>query len=142
MFAVTPYISFPDGKCKAALKFYQEVLGAEIFKDKDGKEELMLFAGSDMETPENKELIMHVHFKVGDAHIMASDVTDSSQVLVGTNITLGIGGFKDKAQVDQVFTALSAGGTVIMPLSDQFWGAYFGILKDKFDIQWMFSFDY
>lgn len=55
MFAVTPYISFPDGKCKAALKFYQEVLGAEIFKDKDGKEELMLFAGSDMETPENKK---------------------------------------------------------------------------------------
>ena len=30
---------------------------------------------------------------------------------------------------------------LIMPMQDQFWGAYFGRLTDKFGINWMISFD-
>ncbi len=29
-----------------------------------------------------------------------------------------------------------------MPLEKTFWGAYFGIVKDKFGIQWMINYDY
>ena len=28
-----------------------------------------------------------------------------------------------------------------MPLQDTFWGAHFGMLTDRFGIQWMFNFD-
>ena len=35
---------------------------------------------------------------------------------------------------------LSAGGEVIMPLQDMFFGAYFGQLKDKYGINWMLTF--
>jgi PhnB protein len=26
-----------------------------------------------------------------------------------------------------------------MPLQDMFWGAYFGSLRDRFGVQWMFN---
>ncbi|MGH9888109.1 MAG: VOC family protein [bacterium] len=31
------------------------------------------------------------------------------------------------------------GATVTMPLADQFWGAKFGMLIDKFGLPWMFN---
>jgi PhnB protein len=40
-----------------------------------------------------------------------------------------------------VFAALSEGATITMPLQDTFWGARFGMLVDKFGINWMFNFD-
>ena len=36
----------------------------------------------------------------------------------------------------------SAGGNVTMPLADAFWGAYFGMLIDKFGINWMVNYTY
>jgi PhnB protein len=44
-----------------------------------------------------------------------------------------------RAETDRLFNALAQGGTADMPLADQFWGAYFGILVDKFGIRWMFN---
>jgi PhnB protein len=40
-----------------------------------------------------------------------------------------------------IFTALSAGGKVDMPMFLTFWGAYFGLFTDKFGIQWMVSYE-
>jgi PhnB protein len=44
-----------------------------------------------------------------------------------------------REETDKLFKALSSGGRVDMPLADQFWGAYFGILVDRFGIRWMFN---
>jgi PhnB protein len=44
-----------------------------------------------------------------------------------------------RADTDKLFAALATGGSVDMPLSQQFWGGYFGILVDKFGIRWMFN---
>ncbi|MGV3545474.1 MAG: VOC family protein, partial [Pedobacter sp.] len=46
-----------------------------------------------------------------------------------------------RADADRIFGALSEGGTVQMPMQDQFWGDYYGMLEDKFKIQWMVSFN-
>ncbi len=42
-------------------------------------------------------------------------------------------------QLEKVFSKISPGGKVAMPLQDQFWGARFGMLTDKFGIHWMFN---
>ena len=60
---------------------------------------------------------------------------------VGNNISLSING-GSKEEADQLFNGLSAGGNIDMPLQDMFWGAYFGMCKDKFGIQWMVNFDH
>jgi PhnB protein len=42
-----------------------------------------------------------------------------------------------RTEADRLFTALSDGGEVQMPIQDMFWGAYFGSFRDRFGIQWM-----
>ena len=44
-----------------------------------------------------------------------------------------------REEADALFSALSAGGKVEMPLQDMFCGAYFGSFTDKFGIQWMIN---
>ena len=47
---------------------------------------------------------------------------------------------ENEAETKQFFDGLSEGGNITMPLEHQFWGAYFGMLTDKFGIQWMLSY--
>jgi PhnB protein len=43
----------------------------------------------------------------------------------------------DGDEGQRVFDALSKDGNVEMPLGDAFWGGKFGMLTDKFGVQWM-----
>jgi PhnB protein len=43
------------------------------------------------------------------------------------------------AETDRLFAAFGEGGKVTMALQNMFWGAYFGMLIDKFGISWMFN---
>jgi PhnB protein len=46
-----------------------------------------------------------------------------------------------KAEADRLFNGLSEGGRVNMPMANTFWGDYFGMLTDKFGINWMMSYN-
>jgi PhnB protein len=35
----------------------------------------------------------------------------------------------------------SAGGKATMPMENTFWGDYFGMLTDKFNVHWMVNFE-
>ena len=39
--------------------------------------------------------------------------------------------------LEEMFTKLSEGGTVTMPLEKQMWGDTFGMVLDRFGISWM-----
>ena len=60
---------------------------------------------------------------------------------VGNNIYLSLEA-ESKEEADKLFKGLSSGGKVTMPLADAFWGAYFGMVTDKFGIQWMVNHTY
>jgi PhnB protein len=45
-----------------------------------------------------------------------------------------------KPEADRIFTELTEGGTVTMPIADQFWGDYFGGVTDRFGINWMVNY--
>ncbi len=42
---------------------------------------------------------------------------------------------------EQLFKALSEGGTVTMPYAATFWSPGFGMLEDKFGVPWMVNVD-
>ena len=44
---------------------------------------------------------------------------------------------KDEADADRMFDALSAGGQVTMPMSKTFFSPRFGMVADKFGVDWM-----
>ena len=123
-----PYLNF-DGKTGEAMKFYQSVLGGEL--------KIQTFGESGMPAKdEYKDRIMHAELKNDDLTFMASDGNNEHPVKMGDNISMSIVG-SETEKLTEWFNKLSEGGKILMPLEKQFWGDTFGMLVDKFDIQWM-----
>jgi PhnB protein len=136
MEGIKPYISF-KGNCKEAIDFYKDKLGAEVlFSQTYGESPMASYA------PDNPDAIMHTSIKIGDSVIMACDnmMEDKSPTIVGNNISLALGG-NDVADAEKVFEAMSDGATITMPMQETFWAERFGMLTDKFGINWMFNVD-
>ncbi len=132
MSTINTYLNF-NGNAEEAFRFYQSVLGGELFiqrmKDTPDGDKL----------PEHEQnRVMHISLPMGNGNLMASDILESAghRLTVGNNYYISLH-VDSKQEADKVFSALSDGGTVEMPLEEMFWGDYFGVLKDKFDIQWM-----
>src|SRR5215469_8868150 len=139
MKATITYLNF-DGNCRAAMEFYAKALGAELtimsFADMPGG------ASGKMEAA--KDRIMHARLmKKGlpYAILMASDIMPGMPYQQGTNFSVSVG-CDSLDEIKKLFAAMGEGGTITMPLQDQFWGAHFGMLKDKFGIHWMFDYEY
>ena len=67
---------------------------------------------------------------------MGCDNAERRGTAVGDNISLSIDS-DSKEEANRLFTALSVGGKVKMPMAQTFWGAYFGALADQFGINWL-----
>jgi PhnB protein len=61
------------------------------------------------------------------------------KLTLGNNIQITINP-ESKEEGERIFNGLSAGGKVEMPLQDTFWGAYFGMLTDRFGVKWMVNY--
>ncbi|MEP6732832.1 MAG: VOC family protein [bacterium] len=132
MKAFQPYLNF-DGNTREAMTFYQKCV--------DGELDVQTFADVKAPAPPGGEnRVMHARLEKGKAVIMASDTMPGMPFTVGNNIWVNID-CDDVPEIERYFTAFSQGGKVIMPLADQFWGARFGMLTDKFGINWMFNCD-
>lgn len=85
--------------------------------------------------------VMHVCLPISkETCIMGSDTGGewSSNYLAGNNFSISVN-TDTKEEAERIFNGLSTGGQVTMPLNTTFWGAYFGMLTDKFGIQWMLN---
>lgn len=71
---------------------------------------------------------------------MASDCPPGQPVVTGNNVQLSAS-CSSREQIENLFKVLSAGGKVIQPLHDAFWGARFGLLMDRYGFYWMLSFE-
>lgn len=134
MVSANTYLNF-DGDCGPAFDFYRSVFGGEF-------QARMTFGempGADQIPPKQKGRIMHVSLPIGPhTCLMGSDWSEE----VGGKMVRGNASWVSlqtgsKPEADRLFQGLSAGGQVTMPLSDAFWGAYFGMFIDRFGIQWM-----
>ena len=131
---LNPYLTF-SGNAEEALNFYQSVLGGEILQ-------LGRYGESPMPCDEaDKQKIMHARFVFDDNLIMVSDGMKEHEISTNGNIQLAVD-VSDPDQIETLFNKMAEGGTVTMPLAEQFWGAKFGMVKDKFGIRWMFNCDF
>ena len=140
MATINPYLNF-NGNTEEAFNFYKSVFGGEfiggINRFKDTPE-------SDKIPANEKDKVMHVALPIGKGNtLMATDALESMghKITTGNNIHLSLEA-ENKEEAEKLFNGLSKGGQIIMPLADAFWGAYFGMLKDKFGIQWMVNYTY
>ena len=141
MTTINPYITF-TGNCEAAFTYYKTVFGGEYsyigrFNGMPPQE------GAPAMSAEDGEKIMHVSLPISkETILMGSDSVGEwcAKIVTGNNFSVSIT-TDSQAEADRLFTALSADGQATMPMSQTFWGSYFGMLTDKFGISWMISFD-
>jgi len=72
--------------------------------------------------------------------LMGSDTGGHGVPLtIGNNFSISVN-TDSKEKADTFFEKLSADGRVTMTMEKTFWGDYFGMLTDRFGINWMISF--
>lgn len=141
MKSINPYLNF-NGKCEEAFNYYRSVFGGEFttlmrFRDIPREE------GVEVKEAE-KNRIMHVALPLANGGIlMGSDIMESQgqKLFEGNNCYLSIE-TENEQEADRIFSRLSEGGSVEMPMGRTFWGSYFGMSVDRFGIHWMISFTY
>ncbi|NIK75046.1 PhnB protein [Paenibacillus castaneae] len=96
--------------------------------------------------PENElNMIMESSIEFTGGKIMMSDILPSMKMVTGelvkgNNVLISLV-IDDKQILEQYFNHLSVGGNVMMPLSNTPWSSCFGMLVDKFGINWKFNSD-
>jgi PhnB protein len=137
MTTINVYLTF-NGNCEEAFNFYKSVFGGEFqYIGRFG--EMPPQEGMPPVPDAAKNLIMHVSLPIStETVLMGSDASESfgQKVDMGNNFSISIN-TDSKDEADRLFNALSAGGKVVMPMNNTFWGAYFGMLEDQFGINWM-----
>jgi PhnB protein len=127
----TMYLNF-DGNCAEALDFYARVLHAEVkdvFRNEHAKEADRM--------PGADDLVLNATCVIGGVALMASDAGNMYSKPQGFSVHLET---ESAEEASRVWTALSEGGEVHMPLSEVFWAEQFGMLTDRFGTPWMVSF--
>ena len=128
---LTAYLGF-DGNCEAAFKFYAQCLGGKI----EGMQSFGDTPVCEHVPADHRHKIMHARLVVGDQVLMGSDSLPEHpyEGVKGFHVAIGV---KDPAEAERIFQALSANGTVQMPLQKTFWAASFGMVVDRFGVPWM-----
>ena len=127
---IQPYLFF-EGRTEEALEFYQSKLGAKV-------EFMMRYKENPdpkYNPPNSGEKVMHSCFRVGDTQVMASDGNCSGKPsFQGFSLTFNAA---DEADAKRRFNALAEGGQVNLPLSETFFAKSFGMVADRFGLNWM-----
>jgi PhnB protein len=121
------------------LGFYQKVFKTELSGPVMRMRDAPSTPGAPALSDREKNMIMHAELPIVGGHmLMFSDAVESMghKVVFGTNVNINLEP-DTRAESKGLFDALAAGGKVIMPLAEMFWGGYFGCLTDRFGVQWM-----
>jgi PhnB protein len=132
---LTAYLTF-NGNTEEAFNFYKSALGAEITNiQRFGKAP----HGEQM-TESDKQKIMHIALAGPYGMLMGNDHLDfmGEAYSAGNNFSLSVHPDTEE-EATQLFTGLSEGGNIIVPLGHAPWGAFFGMFMDKFGVKWMIN---
>jgi PhnB protein len=138
MALINPYINF-NGNAEEAFNFYKSVFGGEF---------ATIMRLKDIASPEHPiaeaeaDKIMHIALPIGKNILMGNDVPESmgpvNEAENRSKISISA---ESREEADKLFSGLSAGGNIEVPIDDSPWGSYFGMFRDKYGIEWMVDFD-
>jgi PhnB protein len=122
------YVNFA-GTCAEAFRFYEQHLG--------GKIGMMMTHG---EAPDQiqvrrewKDAVLHARISIGGTELLGADIP-SAEPMRSAYLSLHV---TSNAEAERIFSVLSDGGRVFMPMQETFFATRFGQLRDRFGINWM-----
>jgi PhnB protein len=133
---VNTYLNF-QGQAEEAFAFYSKVFGTQVtvlsrFSD-------MAAMGMGELPASERDLVMHAELPILAGHVlMATDMLRSmdQQTRVGNNTTLCLD-VDSREEADRLYEGLSDGGSEGSPMADMPWGAYWGVVLDRYGVRWM-----
>lgn len=138
MAIINPHINF-NGNAEEAFNFYKSAFGGEFAK---------IIRFKDISSPENPipeheaNKLMHISLPIGKNTLIGNDVPEfMGKVNEQENRSKISVSAESRAEADKLFNALSAGGTVEVPISDSFGSSCFGMFRDKYGIEWIIEFN-
>ncbi len=140
MTKLNPYLTFL-GNCEEAFNYYKSVFGGDFsyvgrFSEMPPQEGVEL-------SEDDKNKIMHISLPISEETILMGSDTGGEwapKTVIGNNISLSITA-ESKEDADRFFNGLSEGGRTTMPMAQTFWGDYFGMCTDQYNINWMISYN-
>lgn len=128
---LNPYLSFRDN-AREAMTFYQSVFGGELTMNTFGDFQMN-------EDPSEKDKIMHSQLEAPNGMtLMGADTPNSMSHDPGNSISISLSGENAaESELRGYWEKLIAGGQVAVPLEKAPWGDFFGMLTDRFGINWM-----
>lgn len=139
MAVINPHINF-NGNAEEAFTFYRSVFGGEFSKVIRFKD----IASAEFPVDEKEEQkLMHIALPIGNCNtLMGNDVPSfmgtTNELEHRSKIAISA---DNKEEAGHLFNGLSAGGNIEVPFAESFGGAYFGMFRDKYGIEWMVNYE-
>ena len=124
------YLNY-GGNCAEALRFYEQHLGGKI---------LSMMTFDQMPEPKNippgsEKAVLHARILIGDTALMANDVPpDRFQPMRSAYLSLSL---DSSEEAESLYSLLSDGGEIFMPMAETFFAFRFAMVRDKFGTSWM-----
>ena len=134
---ISPYLAF-NGNCAEALALYEKAFGIKAdtvmrYKDSPPEEGYQPPAGTE-------DFVMHTQFKLGGSTIFMCDTMPENKCSFGNGMSVHVELDSENA-VKAAFDILKEGGKVDTEPAKTFWSQCFGLLADKYGVNWMLSFE-
>ena len=131
---LNPYIHF-NGQAEEVINFYKSVFGGEVEISRYGDQPPV---PGQPDIGEFKNHVMHSVLKNDKFQLMVSDSGPMGPGRVGENISISLSGDEsDDAELSKYFEALCEGGKITVPMDKAPWGDKFGMVVDKYGINWL-----
>ena len=131
MTKVIPYLNF-NGNCREAMTFYKECLGGDLSLQKISESPMAAQMPSEMGARILHSQLTKNEFILRGSDMMGQNIKNGNVIGLCLDCT-------DEQATHLFFSNLSAGGQIVTPLHQTFWGATYGELTDKFGINWLFN---
>lgn len=126
---LNPYLSF-RGNAREAMEFYQSVFGGDLTVSTFAE------AGGMGVAEGEQDQLMHAMLTAGDLVLMGADTPSHMDFAPPAGISVSLSGDED-SRLRGWWEGLADGATITMPLEVAPWGDAFGMLQDRYGVDWM-----
>jgi len=125
---LNPYLNY-GGNCAQAFKFYEQHLGGKI---------TMMMKHGENPGPSNvpaewKNAVLHARINIGGTELLGADIP-GYQPMRSAYLSLTVSSVKE---AERIYSLLSEGGEIFMPIEETFFAERFAMLRDRFGTSWM-----
>lgn len=135
MITANPYLFF-DGQCAEAFDFYRSIFDGEPLINRYSD-----MPGDSSMDPADADRVMHAVLPLGEGQALmgADQPPGSGTTTYGDSMAVSVAPASAE-EGRRIFAALAEGGEVQLPYEHQFWGADFGMCRDRYGIKWMVNY--